>query len=94
MNEFQLHKTKSAMSILEHADLIMDSGSCSVSFCMDLPEDDQIVPDLLTPTDSSILASHNYGNGGSAVNPATVTSNVEIGFIPTHQVRCILLKTK
>jgi len=86
MNETKLEEIKSAMSILEHADIIMDSGSCSVSFCLDLPEDDQIVPDLLSPSDSSILASHSFGNGGSAVNHSSVGTNLEIGF-PIQQVR-------
>lgn len=75
------------MSILEYADLIMDSGSCPMSFCM---EDDQIVPDLLTtPTDSSILESHSFGNGGQAVN-SSAPNNFLLGF-PVHQVWSILL---
>lgn len=92
------------MSIDENAapiistSLIMDGGSLFVSLG-DLPcdDDDQIVPDLLTPVQcsSSILASHHHygqGGGGAAAgsnnpSPQQLTSSPELSGYPSQVMK-------
>ncbi|CAG7823259.1 unnamed protein product [Allacma fusca] len=84
-----------AMSIDEYAapvitSLIMDGGSLFVSLG-DLPcdDDDQIVPDLLTPAQisSSILASHHHygqGGGGPAASNSSQLNSPDLSGFPSQ----------
>lgn len=68
------------MSGHEFVEVIMDSSGSYLVNLMDLPEDDQIVPDLLTPNTSSILANTFGQSGAPAVNNANLSATVDIGF--------------